>query len=160
MSPSAGPTPAVTAAARARLEFSVHRYEHDPDDDDYADEAAEALGVDPDRLFKTLVAMLDGRPVVAVVPASRRLDLKALATALGGKKAVMAHPGEAERATGYLVGGISPLGQKRVLPTVIDRSAERWGTIFVSAGQRGLELELPPGELLRAVGALGAPIAR
>lgn len=118
------------------------------------------LGVDEDRVFKTLVAFVDGRLAVAVVPVSGELDLKRFAAVLGGRKAVMAHPSEAERATGYVVGGISPLGQRRKLPTVVDSSAERWPTIYVSGGRRGLELELAPADLARLVGARLAPIGR
>lgn len=146
--------------ARAGVEFRVHRYDHDPDAPSYGEEAAEALDVDPDRVYKTLVALVDGRPVVAVVPVSGELDLKALAAALGGHRAVMAHPAEAERLTGYVVGGISPLGQKRRITTVVDSGAGRWPTVFVSAGRRGLELELPPADLIRLSGARPAGIAR
>ena len=146
--------------ARAGVEFQVHRYDHDPDAPSYGEEAAEALDVDPDRVYKTLVALVDGRPVVAVVPVSGELDLKALAAALGGHRAVMAHPAEAERLTGYVVGGISPLGQKRRITTVVDSGAGRWPTVFVSAGRRGLELELPPADLIRLSGARSAPIGR
>lgn len=160
MSPAAGPTPAVTVVALAGVSYELHRYDHDPDEDAYAAEAADALGVPPERLFKTLVAALDDRPVVAIVPLSAKLDLKALAAALGGRRAVMAHPVEAERVTGYVVGGISPLGQKRRLPTVIDASAEAWETIYVSAGRRGLELELAPADLARLAGGRIAPIGR
>lgn len=160
MSPAAGPTPAVTVAARAGVDFDLHRYDHDPDEGAYGEEAADELGVDPDRVYKTLVATLDGRPVVAVVPVSGELDLKALAAALGGRKAAMAHPSEAERATGYVVGGISPIGQKRKLPTVIDRSAERWPTVYVSGGRRGLEIELAPADLANLCGASFAAVGR
>ena len=160
MSPQSGPTPAVTAAARAGVDFEVHRYDHDPEEPSYGQEAAEMLGVDEDRVFKTLVAFVDGHLAVAVVPVSGQLDLKRLAAALGGHKASMVHPSEAERATGYVVGGISPLGQKRKLPTVVDSSAERWSTIFVSGGRRGLELEIAPADLARLVGAKLAPLAR
>ncbi len=160
MSPAAGPTPAVTLAARAGVAFEVHRYDHDPDEPSYGAEAAEALGVDPDRVFKTLVVVADERLAVAVVPVSGELDLKKLAGALGARKAAMAHPTEAERATGYVVGGISPLGQKRKLATVVDASASRFPTIFVSAGRRGLELELPPADLVRLAGAAVAAVGR
>jgi Cys-tRNA(Pro)/Cys-tRNA(Cys) deacylase len=160
LSPPSGPTPAVTVAARAGVDFDVHRYDHDPDEPSYGREAAEMLGVDEDRVFKTLVAFVDGRLAVAVVPVSGELDLKRFAAVLGGRKAVMAHPSEAERATGYVVGGISPLGQRRKLPTVVDSSAERWPTIYVSGGRRGLELELAPADLARLVGARLAPIGR
>ncbi|MHB8506813.1 MAG: Cys-tRNA(Pro) deacylase [Acidimicrobiales bacterium] len=160
MSPASGPTPAVTSAARAGVAFEVHRYDHDPDEPSYGAEAAEALAVDPDRVFKTLVALADGRLAVAVVPVSGELDLKRLARALGARRAEMAHPSEAERATGYVVGGISPLGQKRKLPTVLDASASQYPTIFVSAGRRGLELELAPADLARLAGATVAAVGR
>jgi Cys-tRNA(Pro)/Cys-tRNA(Cys) deacylase len=160
MTRAVGPTPAVTAVARAGVDFVVHRYEHDPEVDAYAEEAADELDVAPERLFKTLVATVDDRPVVAVVPLSGRLDLKALAAELGGRKAAMAHPAEAERFTGYVVGGISPIGQKRRLPTVVDDTATRWETIFVSAGRRGLELELAPGDLVSVTGGRFARISR
>lgn len=160
MSPVAGPTPAVTVAARSGVDFEIHRYDHDPDEPSYGEEAAEMLGVEPDRVYKTLVVLVDDRLAVAVVPVSGELDLKKLAAALGARKAVMAHPSEAERATGYVVGGISPLGQKRRLPTVLDASAERWPTIFVSGGRRGLELELAPADLARLAGATVAAVGR
>lgn len=160
MSPASGPTPAVTLAGRAGVEFQVHRYDHDPDAPSYGAEAADALDVDPGRVFKTLVALVDDRPAVAVVPVSGELDLKALAAAVGGRRAVMAHPGEAERLTGYVLGGISPIAQKRKLTTVVDSGAERWPTVFVSAGRRGLELELAPADLVRLTGASTAALSR
>ena len=123
-------------------------------------EAAQALGLDPAQVFKTLLADVDGRLTVAVVPVDRSLDLKALATAVGGKRAVMAEPAVAERATGYVVGGISPLGQRRALPTVVDASALRWPAVLVSAGRRGLDVELAPDDLVRLTGASTAPVAR
>lgn len=143
-------TPAITAAKRAAITFTVHEYAHDPATASYGEEAAEALGVDPRRVFKTLLAMLDGDPrrlVVAIVPVTCRLDLKALAASAGAKKAEMAQAPDAERATGYVVGGISPLGQKRQLATYLDSSAGDFATIHVSAGRRGLEIELAPGDL-------------
>lgn len=160
MSPANGPTPAVTLAARAGVAFEVHRYDHDPDEPSYGAEAAEALGVDPDRVYKTLVTLVDGRLAVAVVPVSGELDLKKLAHALGARRAEMAHPSEAERATGYVVGGISPLAQKRRLPTVLDASASGFTTIYVSAGRRGLELELAPADLVKLSGATVAAVGR
>ena len=160
MSPAAGPTPAVTIAARAGIDYEVHRYDHDPESPSYGQEAAQALGQPPERVFKTLVVCVDERFVVAVVPVSGEVDLKALAAAVGGRKAVMAHPSEAERATGYIIGGISPLGQKRKLTVVVDRTANSWTTIFVSAGRRGLEIELAPVDLVRLAGARVAPVAR
>jgi Cys-tRNA(Pro)/Cys-tRNA(Cys) deacylase len=160
LSPAAGPTPAVTVAARAGIDYEVHRYDHDPDAPSYGQEAAEALGLADERVFKTLVVNVDDRFVVAVVPVSGELDLKKLAAAVGGRKAAMAHPSEAERATGYVVGGISPLGLKRRLPVVVDRAATAWGTIFVSAGRRGLEIELAAADLVRLAGAQVASVAR
>jgi Cys-tRNA(Pro)/Cys-tRNA(Cys) deacylase len=123
-------------------------------------EAARALGLDPAQVFKTLVADVDGRPTVAVVPVDRSVDLKALAGAMGGKRAAMAEPAAAERVTGYVVGGISPLGQRRRLPTVVDASAMAWPTILVSAGRRGLDVELAPGDLVALTGAVTAAVAR
>ena len=154
-------TPAVIAARRAKVEFALHEYEHDPAATSYGREAAEKLGVEAARVFKTLLAKLDGaRLVVAIVPVERSLDLKALATALGGKRAGMADVGEAERATGYVAGGISPLGQRRRLPTILDESALSFDRIHVSGGRRGLEIELSPADLLRLTGGSSAPIAR
>jgi len=138
----------------------VHRYEHDPRRGSYGLEASAALGVPPERVFKTLIADVDEHLTVAVVPVAGSLDLKALAAAAGGKKARMADPAAAERATGYVTGGISPLGQRRRLPVVIDTTALDFGTIFCSAGQRGVEIEIAPGDLVRAAGAAVAPIAR
>jgi len=154
-------TPAVVAAQRAKIEFALHEYEHDPDALSYGLEAAEKLGVEPARVFKTLLAKVDGaRLAVAIVPVERSLDLKALAAALGGKRAAMADVAEAERATGYVAGGISPLGQRKRLPTVLDESALPFNTIHVSGGRRGLEIELSPADLLRLCGGTSAPIAR
>jgi Cys-tRNA(Pro)/Cys-tRNA(Cys) deacylase len=138
----------------------VHRYEHDPRGGGYGLEAAAALGLPPERVFKTLIAEVDGRLTVAVVPVAGSLDLKALAGAAGGKKARMADPAAAERATGYVAGGISPLGQRRALPAVLDATALDLATILVSAGQRGLEIEIAPADLVRAAGAVVAPIGR
>ena len=154
-------TPATRIAQAAGALVAVHAYDHDPRAPSYALEAAEALGLDPAAVFKTLVCRLaDGEHVVAIVPAADRLDLKALAAAAGGKRAVLADPAEAERATGYVVGGISPLGQRKALPTVVDESALGFGTVLVSAGRRGLQVELPPAELVRLTRARTAPIGR
>ena len=157
MSP-AGPTLAVRRVALAGVDYKLHRYDHDPDAESYGEEAATALGVVAERVFKTLVTLVDDRHVVVVVPVSGELDLKALAAVLGARKAVMAHPVDAERVTGYVVGGISPLGQKRRLPVVVDTTASAWETIFVSAGRRGLELELAPADLVCLAGAHVAPV--
>ncbi|WP_328507441.1 Cys-tRNA(Pro) deacylase [Streptomyces sp. NBC_00391] len=156
----AGGTPATVALSAAGVEFTVHAYEHDPAHPSYGEEAAEAMGVSPGRVFKTLVADVDGALVVAVVPVAGSLDLKSLATAVGGKRAAMADPTLAERTTGYVRGGISPLGQRKKLRTVLDVSADAHDTICVSAGRRGLEVELSPQDLLKLTEAVAAPIAR
>lgn len=156
---SAG-TPALTALAAAGVPFTVHEYAHDARAESYGTEAAEAMGVDPARVLKTLFADLDGTLAVGVVPVTGQLDLKALARALGGRRAAMADPKAAERATGYVVGGISPLGQRRAHPTVVDESALEHPTVFVSAGRRGLEVELSPDELVRLTGARVAALRR
>jgi Cys-tRNA(Pro)/Cys-tRNA(Cys) deacylase len=155
-----GGTPATVALTAAGVAYTVHAYEHDPAHPSYGEEAAEAMGVSPDRVFKTLVADVDGSLVVAVVPVAGSLDLKALATAVGGKRAAMADPAAAERTTGYVRGGISPLGQRKKLPTVLDSSALRHATICVSAGRRGLEVELAPDDLAHLTEAVCAPVAR
>lgn len=153
-------TPAVDAAKAAGVSYQLLSYEHDPRASVYGVEAADVLGLDPSSVFKTLVAKVDGRLIVGVVPVAAYLDLKALAAAAGGRKAEMAPPAEAERATGYVVGGISPLGQKRRLPAVIDESALLLDTVHVSAGRRGLEIALAPADLVRLTGATVAAIAR
>ncbi|MDT0265008.1 Cys-tRNA(Pro) deacylase [Streptomyces sp. DSM 44915] len=155
-----GGTPATVAASRAGVAFSTHAYRHDPAAGGYGAEAARALGREPARVFKTLVAEVDGALTVALVPVSASLSLKALAAAVGGKRAAMADPAVAERATGYVRGGISPLGQRRRLPTVLDASAAEHPTILVSAGRRGLEIELAPADLAALTDARTAPIAR
>ncbi|MGW5865386.1 Cys-tRNA(Pro) deacylase [Streptomyces sp. NPDC055239] len=158
--PGAGGTPATVALTAAGADYTLHAYEHDPAHPSYGEEAAQAMGVSPDRVFKTLVAEVDGELTVAVVPVAGTLDLKALATAVRGKRAVMADPAAAERTTGYVRGGISPLGQRKKLRTVLDDSASSHATICVSAGRRGLEVELDPGDLARLTGAVLAPIGR
>ncbi|MFB7187644.1 Cys-tRNA(Pro) deacylase [Streptomyces sp. NPDC056230] len=155
-----GGTPATVALTAAGTAFTVHAYEHDPASASYGEEAAEALGVSPGRVFKTLVADVDGTLTVAVVPVAGSLDLKALASAVGGKRATMADPAAAERTTGYVRGGISPLGQRKRLRTVLDASARSHPTICVSAGRRGLEVELAPTDLAALTGALFAEIGR
>ena len=153
-------TTATIALDRAKIPFTLHEYEHDPRSGSYGLEASEALGVPPDRVFKTLVAAVDGSTLaVGVIPVHRQLDLKALAAAVGGKKAAMAEVAAAERATGYVAGGIYPIGQKKRLPVVIDASALDHGTMFCSAGRRGLEIEITPADLVRAAGAKVAAIA-
>ncbi|RXZ45866.1 Cys-tRNA(Pro) deacylase [Agromyces binzhouensis] len=153
-------TPATVALTRAGIRFTAHPYEHDPRAAAYGLEAAQKLGIEPERVFKTLLANVDGALAVGIVPVSDQLDLKALATALGGKRAEMADPSLAERKTGYVVGGISPIGQKVALPTVLDESAILFETILVSGGRRGLDLELAPDDLLAATSGRYAPIAR
>ncbi len=157
-------TPATVALGAAKVAHTLRPYEHDArahaEGLSYGLEAAAALGVDPRQVFKTLLAEVDGALTVAVVPVDGLLDLKALAAAVGGKRAVMAEPAAAERATGYVVGGISPLGQRRRLPTVVDASALEHGTVLVSAGRRGLDVELSPHDLVRLTGARTAPIGR
>ena len=152
-------TPATVAVAKAKVEHRIHEYEHDPATASYGLEAAEELGVDPAGVFKTLVAEVDGRLVVAVVPVAAKLDLKALAAAAGGRKAVMAEAAAAERATGYVVGGISPLGHRKRLPVFLDASMQDRPTVLVSAGRRGLELELSPADLAALSGATFAALA-
>jgi Cys-tRNA(Pro)/Cys-tRNA(Cys) deacylase len=154
-------TRATVAAAKAGITFSVHEYTHDPGSEAYGTEAATALGVDGGRVYKTLVAQLDdGRLAVAVVPVAGQLDLKALAAAAGAKRAAMAEPTVAERATGYVLGGISPLGQKKRLPTFVDDSALGHETVFVSAGRRGLEIELAPQDLVMLTAASTVALRR
>jgi len=147
-------TPAIVAAERAGVAFTVHEYVHDPSSGSYGLEAAEKLGVDAERVFKTLVADVDGTLTVAIVPVTAQLDLKAL-----GKRVTMADPKLAERTTGYVAGGISPLGQRKQLPTVLDESALGFETIHVSAGRRGLEIELAPADLLALTGGRARRIA-
>jgi Cys-tRNA(Pro)/Cys-tRNA(Cys) deacylase len=152
-------TPATVALVAASVAFTEHPYAHDPNSVSFGLEAAEALGVEPERVFKTLLADVDGRLIVGVVPVTGKLDLKALAAAVGGKKAAMADPAVAERRTGYVVGGISPVGQKTAHPTVLDETIELWDTVFVSGGRRGFDIELAPADLARITGAVIAAIA-
>ena len=153
-------TPATVALTKANVPFTAHSYEHDPAAGSFGTEAAEAMGVVPERVFKTLLAEVDGKLTVAVVPVSGSLDLKALASAVGGKKAAMADPAAAERSTGYVLGGISPLGQRRPLRTVVDESALEFETVFCSGGRRGFEVELAPADLVRLTAAVTASIGR
>jgi Cys-tRNA(Pro)/Cys-tRNA(Cys) deacylase len=140
-------TPAIQRLKKSKIPFVLHEYEHDPAIRAYGEEAVQKLGVAPGQLFKTLVVSTDGSLAVGVVPVSGQLDLKAMAKALGRKKAAMAEKKQVERSTGYLTGGVSPLGQKKQLPTIIDASALDFDTIFVSAGCRGLQISLSPGDL-------------
>ncbi|GAA1875863.1 Cys-tRNA(Pro) deacylase [Pseudonocardia ailaonensis] len=151
-------TPATALLSTRKIAHTLHSYEH-AGGAAYGPEAARALGLEPGRVFKTLVAEVDGALTVGVVPVDATLDLKALAAAVGGKKATMAEVAAAERATGYVAGGISPLGQKKRLPVVVDASATGYPTIFCSAGRRGLEVELSPTDLVAVVGATTADIA-
>ena len=148
-------TPAILAAERAGIVHRVHGYEHEPDAPSYGLEAAEKLDVEAARVFKTLVVDADGTPTVAVVPVASELDLRVL-----GKRALLAKPADAERITGYVTGGISPLGQRRRLPTLLDESALAFDTIYVSAGRRGLELELVPADLLSLTGGEARQLRR
>jgi Cys-tRNA(Pro)/Cys-tRNA(Cys) deacylase len=154
-----GGTPALVILQRSGVDFSVHTYAHDPAAESFGMEAAEALKLDPATVFKTLLAEVDGTSTVAIVPVTGQLDLKGLAAARGGKRARMMEVAAAERMTGYVAGGISPLGQRKALPTVIDASAEGLATIYVSGGQRGLDIGIAPADLLRLTGATYAPIA-
>jgi Cys-tRNA(Pro)/Cys-tRNA(Cys) deacylase len=154
-------TPAVNVLVRAKVPHTLHSYDPEhPSDQGHGDAAVAALGADPRQVFKTLVARVDGALTVALVPVSGTLDLKALAVAVGGRKAVMAEPADAERTTGYVLGGISPLGQRKALPTVVDASAMDFGTVMVSAGRRGLQVELAPADLVRLTKAGTAAIGR
>lgn len=153
-------TPATVALDRARITYELRAYEHDPRAESYGMEAAEALGVPAAQVFKTLLVDGDDGLAVGIVPVDAQLDLKAVAAALGVKKVRMADPAAAERSTGYVVGGISPIGQKKALPTVLDASALDHGTVLVSGGRRGLDLELAPADLVSVTRARTAQIAR
>lgn len=152
-------TPATALLAKQRVTHQLHEYAHDPRSASFGTEASELLGLPAERVFKTLVAEVDGTLTVGVVPVSGQLDLKALAAAAGGKKARMAEIAAAERATGYVAGGIAPLGHRKRLPVVLDTSATEFDTIFCSAGRRGLEIELAPADLAHLANATIAPIA-
>jgi Cys-tRNA(Pro)/Cys-tRNA(Cys) deacylase len=153
-------TPATVALDRARVQYRRHPYSHDPSAASYGLEAASALGVEPARVFKTLLVDTGTSLAVAIVPVAGQLDLKAVATALGVKSVAMAVPAAAERVTGYVVGGISPVGQKRALPTVLDETAYGFDTVFVSGGRRGFDIELSPAALATVTGAVRARIGR
>ncbi|MGA8847800.1 MAG: Cys-tRNA(Pro) deacylase [Nocardioides sp.] len=155
-----GGTPATAALTKAGIDFTPRPYDHDPRADSFGLEAATALGVAPERVFKTLLAVVDGTLTVAVVPVSGRLDLKALARAVGGRRAEMAEPAAAERATGYVVGGISPIGQKRSHTTVVDSTALEHPTVLVSGGRRGLDLELAAADLVAITAAIVDHVGR
>ncbi|HLS44872.1 MAG TPA: Cys-tRNA(Pro) deacylase [Ornithinicoccus sp.] len=159
-SKATGGTPATVALERAGVSYTVRSYTHDPGVESYGLEAAQALGVDPARVFKTLLVDTDSGLGVGVVSVAQSLDLKAVAAALGSKRATMADPRVAERTTGYVVGGISPIGQKKALPTVVDSSASAYETILVSGGKRGFDIELAPTDLVALTGAVLAQISR
>lgn len=153
-------TPATVALTAAGIRFTEHAYDHDPTNRNFGEEAATVLGLDPEQVFKTLMVDVDGSLVVAVVPVTGKLDLGALADAVHGKRATMADPAVAERKTGYLVGGISPIGQKTSLPTVVDETVELFDTVYVSGGKRGFDIELAPADLIGIIAASVAAIAR
>ena len=152
-------TPATNLLTSKGVDFKAHEYSHDPNSTSFGLEAAEKLGVDPNRVFKTLIANVDESFAVAIAPVNQQVSLKSLARTLGAKRAVMADPAQAARLTGYVVGGISPLGQKRLLSTVIDQSAKEFETILVSGGRRGFDIELSPQDLAELLSAVFAEIA-
>ena len=153
-------TPATQALLRARLAFELVPYDYDPGAERVGLQAAAALGADPAQVFKTLMVDLDGNPACAVLPSDAELNMKKLAAALGGKSAKMMQPADAERRTGYKVGGVSPLGQKRAVPTALDASAHDWPQIYVNGGQRGLQIRLAPGDLVAALGCTVTDLRR
>jgi len=144
----------------ARIAFSIHEYVHDPRSGSYGLEAAAALGLPADQVFKTLITNVDAAPTVAIVPVNCTLDLKLLAAALGGRKAELADPAVAQRLTGYVVGGISPIGQRKLLPTVLDESALLWDMVYVSGGRRGMDIGLVPADLVDITHAITTAISR
>jgi Cys-tRNA(Pro)/Cys-tRNA(Cys) deacylase len=151
-------TPAVRALEAAGIAFTLHEYEHDPSVRGFGVEAAAALGLDPDQVFKTLVVTADGDAAVAIVPVSGQLSLKAVGAALGAKRVEMCDPALAQRVTGYVLGGISPFGQRKRLPTVIDETCELHDTVYVSSGRRGLDVGVAPADLIRVLDAITAAI--
>lgn len=152
-------TPAIKAAQKAKIRYTLHEYDHDPATESYGEEAVEKTGAAPGQVFKTLVVSLDGKELaVGIVPVSAMLGLKQVARAAGAKKAAMADKQLVQRTTGYVLGGVSPLGQKKRLKTFIDQSAEAFETVFVSAGRRGLEIELAPTDLARLTGGQLVPL--
>ena len=154
-------TPGINLARKQKIAHTVHEYTHDPDSESYGQEAADKLGVPASRVFKTLVVSLDNKTLaVAVLPVSGMLSMKQIARAAGAKKATMAAPADVERATGYVLGGVSPLGQKKRLKTIIDVSAADYDTVYISAGRRGLEIELGPDDLKKLTNAVLAEICQ
>jgi Cys-tRNA(Pro)/Cys-tRNA(Cys) deacylase len=154
-------TPAVAALLAADIPHTLHTYDHDPDSDlSYGLEAAQAIGIDPAQVFKTLCVYADGALAMGVVPVDQMLDLKAVAHALGAKKAQMASPADAERVTGYVVGGISPIGGRKRLPLVLDKSAQMFAEIYVSGGRRGFDIGIAPTDLVAVTGGSVAPVAK
>ncbi|MBF4604115.1 MULTISPECIES: Cys-tRNA(Pro) deacylase [Curtobacterium] len=153
-------TPATVALDRAGVSYTPHVYDHHESATNFGEEAAAALGLREEQVFKTLVVSVDGALAVAIVPVANRLDLKAIAAAVGGKKATLADPALAEKRTGYVVGGISPVGQKSRIRTVLDESALAYDSIFVSGGRRGFDIEVAPADLARVTEAISAAIAR
>lgn len=151
-------TRATRALQQAGIDFTLHSYAYDPDAAHIGLHAAEALGEPPGRVLKTLMTMLDGKPVCAIIPSDRELSMKKLATALGGKSARMMTPAEAERLSGYVVGGISPFGQKRRLPTAVEADAMVHALVYLNGGQRGLQVRMTPADAVRALGAVVAPL--
>ncbi|MEM7359872.1 MAG: Cys-tRNA(Pro) deacylase [Pseudomonadota bacterium] len=153
-------TPAIKLAEQQQIQFKLHPYDHDSSNQDYGNEAVAALGVAAEQVFKTLVVALDtGQLAVAVLPVANQLSLKLCAKAFSTKKASLADKTKVERSSGYVLGGVSPLGQKRLLPTVIDESAQAFSTIYISAGKRGLDIELQPSDLARLTKAEFLPLA-
>ena len=151
-------TPATLALQKAGVTFDLATYDYDPDADRIGIQAAEALGVSPGMVFKTLMAEVDGKPVCAIVPSDREVSMKKLAAAVGGKSAAMMKPPQAEKATGYVVGGISPFGQKKKVPAVIEAEGLSMEAIFVNGGRRGLQIKLAPADAVKVLGAIAAPI--
>lgn len=151
-------TPAVVALVDAGIAHTIHEYDRGDDLHDFGREAADALGLDHDQVFKTLVVVADDEMVVAIVPVSCQLSMKRVASAVGAKKAAMCDPAAAERSSGYIVGGISPIGQRKRLRTVIDETAELFDTVYVSGGRRGMDIGLAPGDLIGLLDAIVAPI--
>lgn len=153
-------TPATLALTKAGVQFTLAHYDYDPNAERVGLQAAEAMGVSPSEVFKTLMAELDGKPVCAIVPSDEEVNMKKLAAALGGKSAHMMKPADAERLTGYKVGGISPLGQRKLVPTALDELAELYEEIFLNGGQRGLQIRIRPSDLIKALDCVTADLVR